>query len=118
MKAHVTISLKTDGDFSLRKDSPNFERFGCKINYWPNTQEYDIYATFDVDKYNAQLREFLKTVLCEIHVSPGHYYLLKELYSFFVDAIDYAWYCDDYYESLGGNYSGTYIDITYQEEQA
>ena len=116
MKAHVNICLSTDGDFCLNEKSQNFERFGCKISYWPISDEYDIEACFEAEKYNHQVRWLLETVLCEIHVKSTHYYLLKDLYDFFVRAMDAALKGDYHYDTIGGNYSGTEIEIYFTED--
>ena len=63
-------------------------------------------------------REFLEDFLCNgLHVSPSHYYLLKDFYEMIDESINFIIKGEDgsLTKELSGNYDGTYLTIIMQK---
>lgn len=111
MKISVDWYLYTDGDFNLKN---------CK-KYNGNDTNNDGYIfsgktefkSKDDDCISETLR-YLEKMLCDIHVSYTHYYLIRDIYNMFIQLIDFVLEeeCGTKTVSLGGNYSKTKFTIT------
>lgn len=122
MKVYVSVSLETDGDYTLR----NNEAYGM---------EYDgsgYYSTFeftdDTPKQDFEYSSYiglgpafracrlLEKMLCDIHVHYTHYYVLDYLYHMFNDAIEALERREKEFEaSISGNYEGTFVEIRVED---
>ena len=104
-KIMLEVKLCTDGDFSP-KDCKLVECLPGSDNEYVGV----IKCSFDIaDEY--RLENVLSQILCSIHVSYTHYYIMRYLYDFFNDAIKAAHdEREEYYHTVnGGNYDGSYI---------
>lgn len=111
MKIFVDICLNTDGDFSLdhEKIKKKFPELAVlKSGY---IQDYMIFGKLPMDNYCNRARDLLKTVLCSIRFGTRHYYLMRDVYHIFDSAITALSTPDYFYESIGGNYHGTHIEL-------
>ena len=98
----VKVVLQTDGDFSvLGKTDLDFS----KTDY-----EY-IFEFITKDVYTD-----LSKILCDIHISYTHEYLIPHLYEFFHKAMNNS-HLDNYYDTYNGNYEGTLIEWVESEEE-
>ena len=121
MKIEILYNLYTDGDYRLN----NPEYFGCtgrnvKTEY---DDFYDYVGSKLFENKNESTcrmyaKEFLEKFLCDgIHVSPGHYWLLKDFYNIIeglMEVISENFEGDEkeYIGELSGNQTGTEITVT------
>lgn len=122
MKINISISLETDGDYSLRNNelysmecdgSSYFNTFEFADNTYRYDFESDCAASFDPCWRACSL---LKKILCDIHVYHTHYYVLDDLYHMFEDAMEAIGRHEKEFEvSISGNYDGTFIEFTLED---
>lgn len=113
MIVSISISLVTDGDFSLRE----FPELDSAFITLQEQEEEDYFLTrkYVVDDYMMDPRDFLEKVLCEIHVSFTHSWLIETFYKLFQGAIKALSAKECFYGVVDGNYEGTCIDIDFTE---
>lgn len=118
MKITLKISLVTDGDFSL----PNFKQYDME---WDGTGYWAMFVfTEDTLAYNFEDEHdtemsprwracnLLEKMICDIHVSYTHHYLIKDLYDMFEEALCAVGQDMLSFEtSISGNYEGTFIEV-------
>ena len=121
-RVDIKIGLNPDKDYSLR----DAERFHMK---WDGIGWYGIFSfTRDTPQYNFEDEHdiqmspswractLLEKMLCEIHVSHTHHYVIKYLYDMFDEAITAIGKDRFSFESsVDGNYEGTYIEVCCRE---
>lgn len=114
LKIHIQFQLCTDGDYSLS----NPELFGATLNHYEDYIGEKIYKMEDTIMCQISAREFLEDFLCNgLHVSPSHYYLLKDFYEIIDESIKFITKGEDgcLTKELSGNYDGTYLTIIIQK---
>ena len=123
MTINLHVSLCPDGDFSLR-DNEKYHMEWDGNDYY---QEYLFYEglpqqtwedstdhTFDPLWRACRL---LEKMICDIHVSYTHHYLLDYLYHMFDDAMEAIGRREKSFEvEVSGNYEGTFISFEITED--
>lgn len=121
-RVDIKIGLNPDKDYSLR----DAERFHMKwdgmgwcgiFSFTRDTPQYNFEDEHDVQMSPSwRACNFLEKMLCEIHVSYTHYYLIKDLYEMFNSAINAIREdLNDFESYVSGNYEGTYIEVYCRE---
>lgn len=113
MRVKISIDLITDGDFSLR-DIPEFDS-AIYFDQYEDGEDYSLTRIYDID-YSEYLHDainFLEKTLCEIHVSYTHHWLIEDIYKLFEGAIEAVRNKESCYRTIGGNYDGTSIEVTF-----
>ena len=114
MKIFIYWNLDTDGDFSLK----NYNEFDGIYDGSDGYCGYKIFEFEDRYKCKYEAKRFLSKMLCEIHVSYTHYWVIEKIYEIFNSAIMFITEYDindansNYIEYMDGNYSDSYISIT------
>lgn len=122
MKIIISISLETDGDYSLRNNklygmewdgSGYFNTFEFTENTPKQLFEFSSEVKFDPCWRACSL---LKRILCDIHVYHTRYYVLDYLYHMFEDAMEAVGRHEKEFEAcVNGNYDGTFIEFTLED---
>lgn len=114
MKITITWRLYTDGDFSLN----NYEKYNC-IEYDGYEQYFGMKEFENKDELQCMVdgRTFLEQMLCDMHVSYTHYYILEYLYQMFEKLIKFVCKREEGIktEYMSGNYEGTEIIVVVQK---
>ena len=118
----IELNLRTDGDYSLRKLPPEFDKY-VKVDYEGyyiflkiNKDTFPVpHSTWSEDSYIRYIaKSFLENVATKLDISSIHFYLMRDFYFFFRKAIDFvngATYANHYQDEIGGSYEGTRINI-------
>lgn len=125
MKILIEINLYTDGDYRL-ENYLDYNSDGEDGYY-----SYYIRKFFEIDenydkldfhcKLNVDVKGFLEKILCDIRYSSTHYYIIKDIFNLFDNAIGFIRqlhnnsYETNFYDSIEGNYEGTNITIKVSE---
>lgn len=118
MKINIKVSLETDGDYKLNNNTDYHMEFDGTAYYHhfvftPDTPAYNFEDEHDIEMSSAwRACRMLEKILCDIHVSYTHYYVIQDLYDMFDEAIETVGKYPVHFEtSISGNYEGTYIEI-------
>lgn len=118
MRIDLKISLETDGDYSLPNNTDYHMKFDGSGYYHyfvfePNTPKYNFEDDHDIEMSPSwRACKLLEKMLCDIHVSYTHYYIIEDLYLMFNEAIETVGKYPVHFEtSISGNYEGTFIEI-------
>lgn len=130
MKIVIKANFSTDGDYNI--DGYEYSLFTVcedididlpdrkfKIHTEENNQhlfddDYTFIKTFACDDETyceMYARSYLEQLLCNIRVSFTHYYIIKYFYEMFDEAIKSIGHEKYFYDSIGGNYDGTDLEI-------
>lgn len=113
MKISIIWNLYTDGDFSLK----NYEKYNC-LDFDGYERYFGIKEFENEDDFRCMdaARTFLEQMLCDMHVSYTHYYILRDLYEMFEPLIDFISKRKPGVEKryMSGNYNGTDITVAIQ----
>lgn len=126
MKIVVNVDFETDGDYSILKAKElemtvGFEDYSAVKIFCLENNPTPKKTGWEEDSWiKYQAKNFLEEILCNIHVSGSHYYLIKDFYEMFDDGIKFI---SNYSEGDGhifsrymsGNYEGTELKIYFFE---
>ena len=129
MKITIEASFYTDGDYridgyvypavtiSSEKDiklpDRQFKIYMTDYAYH-EFESYHFIKTFgceDSSYCQIYARSYLETLLCNIRFVGTHYYMIPYFYEMFDKGIKSIGHTDYFYDSIGGNYDGTDLEI-------
>lgn len=124
MQVNVQVGLSTDGDYSLRNhldlEMPfdGFEGYYNSLLFTDDNPKQHKFEDSGDMQFNCRWRaiNWLRKILCELHVSYTHYYLIEDLYNLFNEAIEAIGRVEDFHKEISGNYEGTYIQVNFFEK--
>ena len=74
------------------------------------------FARTSLSNVQQEARDFLEKVFASVRVGYTHYYIMKDIYNLFDNAINAVFKEEKFYEEIGGNYEGTNIYFEIREE--
>lgn len=122
MKITVNIGFYTDGDFSF-----DYNRFKKDIKDLPEYNEIcSLMDKIVLDKADFALSlsfsrkmsasDMLASFLTSTHVLYTHYEVLESLFNAFDGAISAVYNEENYFNSISGNYDGTFVNVIFDKE--
>ena len=128
MKLRFSAVFCTDGDFSFRNMDGFFNNKeavykNAKIHYEydPTLSEkifVELHAEGNADDCRRAIRDLLEHMMCSINTSK--YYLVKDIYDLLYYFRKDLWSNEPNqykYNTLCGNYDGTYLDLVIKNEE-
>ena len=120
MKIEIEWCLQTHGDFML-EHAGRYDVFGNDLSGRQTFVSDNCDDSVRIQKAVSDAIQFLCELLCDIRVTPTHYYLYKDLYRLFNNIIafirDYKLVDGDvvFTETIEGDYEGTQIKVRIYE---
>jgi len=129
MKIIIKAYFSTDGDFRIDGYDFSSKKIVKDIDINLTDRKFKIYSegynknfydeySFevvlkceDVDYCKMYARNYLEKLLCNIRFLSTHYYIMPYFYEMFDKAIKSIGHKTHFYDSIGGNYDGTYLRI-------
>lgn len=122
-KITLKIGLETDGDYSLKNAllyNMKYDDCGSYFNnfvFTCDTPQYAFEDEHDIDMSPSwRACRLLEKMICDIHVSYTHHYIIPYIYKMFEDSIEAVGRNEAGFESsISGNYEGTFIEVYCEE---
>lgn len=130
MKIVIKANFSTDGDYAVDNyvyslstvcedidiNLPNrkFKIYTSENNQHLFDDDYTFIKVFkceDSTYCEMYARSYLEELLCNIRFLSTHYYIMPYFYEMFDKAIRSIGHEESFYESIGGNYDGTDLEI-------
>ena len=130
MKIAIKVNFSTDGDYAVDNyvhslstvcedidiilPNRKFKIYTSEDNQHLFDDEYTFIKTFECeDSTYCELyaRSYLEELLCNIRFLSTHYYIIPYFYKMFDKAICSIGHEEYFYDSIGGNYTGTNLEI-------
>ena len=130
MKIIIKANFNTDGDYridnyiyslstacediDINLPDRKFKIYTRENNQHPTDDDYMFVKMFeceDEDYCRIYARSYLEKLLCNIRVLSTHYYIIKYFYEMFDEAIKSIRHEEYFYDSIGGNYDGTELEV-------
>ena len=130
MKIVIKANFSTDGDYRVDNymyplstvcddidiNLPNrkFKIYTSENNRHPFDDDYTFIKVFECEDSTyceIYARSYLEELLCNIRFLSTHYYIMPYFYKMFDNAIKSIGHEEYFYDSIGGNYDGTELEI-------
>lgn len=130
MKIVIKANFSTDGDYcidgykysystvcediDINLTDRKFKIYTRENNQHPFDDDYTFIKVFECEDETyckMYARSYLEQLLCNIRVLYTHYYIIKYFYEMFDEAIKSIGHEEYFYDSIGGNYDGTDLEI-------